>query len=155
MKKILLAIIILTIGGIVHATGPGPLLEHMPSRDISGAPIIYDKDIYLLDVWATWCPPCRRTIPDLINVQKKYASKGVTVIGLSVDTVPDKDLSAFVKKAGINYPIARAGDTLKYLPPVRGIPTMFIVDRNGKILDRYVGYTDMETLSQALDTALQ
>lgn len=93
--------------------------------------------VVVLDIWATWCPPCRAEIPFLVNMQKKYGSKGVTIVGVAVDQ-QKSDVAPFAKKMGINYticPDVRGGVVAdKY--GIRTIPVTYIIDKKGVI--RYV-----------------
>lgn len=155
MKKIVLIILVFVMSIFSFAADKKNLLNYLPEKDIYDQKIIYDKDLYMLDVWATWCPPCRLTTPELIKLQQKYVSKNITVIGLSVDSEGPKVVKAFVKDEKINYPVAMAGDSLKYLPPVRGIPTLFLVNKEGKILKQFIGFTDQDTLAEAIESNLK
>ncbi|MBS3945024.1 MAG: TlpA family protein disulfide reductase, partial [Melioribacter sp.] len=94
----------------------------------------------ILDFWATWCPPCRKGIPDLVELKKKYASKGVEIIGISVDQETKPDVVPFIKEYGINYPIVY-GNTSVYQQygGIRAIPTSFIIDKEGKVVASYEG----------------
>ena len=102
--------------------------------------------VVLLDFWATWCPPCRGSIPELVSLQKKYNDKGLVVLGISLDdprTTTDHYLRAFNQKFRINYAVLRFDrgiikDYFKEETP--SIPTMFIIDREGEIRDRIVGF---------------
>ena len=71
----------------------------------------YQGKIVILDFWATWCGPCRRGIPDLIELKKKYKDKGLEIIGISVDEYSRNtkaQVVPFMKEYGINYPIVYA-----------------------------------------------
>ena len=91
------------------------------------------KNIYVIEFWATWCMPCRMSIPHLSEIQKKYKDKGVVVVGISHEATPT--VETFVKKQkDMDYNVAAdlAGTTYnKYMEGIRGIPHAFIVDRNG------------------------
>jgi len=98
------------------------------------------KKIYLMEFWATWCQPCQKSIPHLIELQKQYESKGVCILGISTEgpeTV--KNFLANLKKNGVNveYPIG-LDDNQKsfkeYMGAQSGIPHIFIIDKNGVIV---------------------
>ncbi len=98
--------------------------------------------VYLIDVWAEWCPPCKGSTPTLIDLHNKYADKGLVVIGINIDTssnVPSaKDYS---EEHGIPYPIL--WDSQGYAVGGKfvqdGIPNFTLVDSQGKILKEHTG----------------
>jgi len=96
--------------------------------------------VVILDFWATWCPPCRKGIPDLIDIKKRYGSKGVEIVGISVDTDTKDEVIPFMKEKGINYPVVYGNQTV-YMQygGIRAIPTSFIIDKEGKIVASYEG----------------
>ncbi len=103
--------------------------------------------IIILDFWATWCPPCKAEIPDFIALQNQYRSSGLVIIGAAIDD-PNK-VANFAKKAGINYIVGLATqDTASIYGGVRGIPTTFVIDREGYIVRQYVGFRPKETFEQ-------
>jgi cytochrome c biogenesis protein CcmG/thiol:disulfide interchange protein DsbE len=95
--------------------------------------------IVLLDFWATWCGPCRRGIPDLIDLQKKYKDD-LVVIGISLDRETKNDVIPFIKEFKINYSVVY-GDAavVKAYGNIQSIPTSFVIDREGKLVDQHVG----------------
>ncbi len=117
--------------------------------DIYGETVNLDDhkgDVVLLDFWATWCPPCKKAIPELINIQSEYESLGLVVLGVSLDEHPktgDRELKSFISKNGINYRVMRYTNELlaDYFgnEPI-AIPTMFVIDREGVIRDKLVGF---------------
>ena len=106
--------------------------------------------VILLNFWATWCPPCRGEIPDFIELAGDYKNSGFEIVGVSLDSSPKK-LSKFVKSSGINYPVMLGNKkiTAKY-GGVRGIPTTFIIDRNGNIANKHVGRVEKTRLEKEL-----
>jgi len=106
----------------------------------------YRGKVVLLDFWATWCPPCRKGIPDLIELKNKFKDEKFEVIGVSVDRETKKDIPAFIKSNGVNYPIVYADDvTITAFGGIEGIPTVFLIDKEGKIASRYVGLNPKDT----------
>jgi cytochrome c biogenesis protein CcmG/thiol:disulfide interchange protein DsbE len=106
----------------------------------------YKGKVVIIDFWATWCPPCRKGIPDLISIQNDYKND-VVIIGISLDSEKTlKDVPGFIKSYGINYPIVFGDDkvTAAY-GGIDGIPTAFIVDKKGNIVDKHVGLVSKDT----------
>ena len=108
----------------------------------------------VVNLWATWCPPCRQEVPDLIALQTKYGEK-VVVLGLSTDEGSPDAVKAFVEKYGINYPVAQVGAEMERLfAGVTALPTSFIIDQDGNIVQKHVGMlnarlTELETRALA------
>lgn len=108
-------------------------------QQFKGSPVI-------LDFWATWCFPCRMSIPELIKIQEEYQDKGLVVLGLSLDDPSQASnayLREFQKEYRINYRILRANrrvltDYFGYDRPA--IPTLFFVDADGRIVNKIVGF---------------
>jgi peroxiredoxin len=106
----------------------------------------YRGKVVLLDFWATWCAPCRLSIPELVELQKKYRDQGVVVLGISMDEpqmFPDMYILAFKEAFKMNYTILRADQkvSMDYFGTASmAIPTLFVINREGKLTDKIVGY---------------
>lgn len=97
----------------------------------------------ILNFFASWCPPCRMEIPDFIDLQKQYGDKGFTMIGVSL--VDAQDSKSFASRMGINYPVlVDDGKVSMLYGPIRSIPTTFIIDKNFKIVKKYIGLRSRE-----------
>lgn len=106
--------------------------------------------VVLVNFWATWCPPCRAEIPDLVALQSKYKDH-LVVIGISEDEEPVDVVRAFVADHKVNYFIAMATPELsKVFRGVAALPTTFVIDRDGRIVAKHIGqldpdHTELET----------
>jgi cytochrome c biogenesis protein CcmG/thiol:disulfide interchange protein DsbE len=111
--------------------------------------------VLLINFFATWCPPCRQEIPDLIKFHDKYGPQGFMVIGISTDQEGAQLLKKFIQKMKINYPVLMAAPNTPYdFGNIIGIPTNFLVDRSGQIVKRYDGYVDRDSLEQVIISLL-
>jgi thiol-disulfide isomerase/thioredoxin len=101
--------------------------------------------VVLVNFWATWCPPCRAEIPDLVKLQDQYRDS-LVVLGISEDEGPVADVKAFAAEHAVNYPIAMTGPELqKVFKGVSALPTTFVIDREGKIQQRHIGMLNAAT----------
>lgn len=117
--------------------------------------------VLVIDLWATWCGPCRNSTPELVSLQKEYGSKGFEVIGLDID--PDSDtpekVKEFADEFDVNYKLAFAERELA-MSLMRGnnIPQSIVVGRDGRIVLHLVGYSATNTpkrLRDAIEQALK
>jgi thiol-disulfide isomerase/thioredoxin len=115
--------------------------------------------IVLVDVWGTWCPPCRMEIPHLIAVHKKYAEQGVEVVGLNYEGGSAEEdgakITEFVKEHGVTYPCLIGDEPTKdQIPDFEGFPTMLFIDRKGQVRLKHVGYTPQAGLEAVIESLL-
>jgi len=96
--------------------------------------------ILLIDFWATWCGPCRESIPHLVHLYKTFRGQGLEVVGLSMDKGDPKTVEQFVRSLDIPYPIAIAPDDIARAYGVNGLPTTILIDKEGKIREKIVGF---------------
>ena len=182
----LVAIGLAACGGAVSETGggdgwPAPVFDEssrpptiqlvadpvtMPSltmQDLDGR-LITTEDlkgkVTIVNFWATWCGPCRAEIPDLIKLQDRYPDQ-LLVIGVSTDEGGVAIVEDFATEYGINYPVVMATPEIRRaFPGVRALPTSFVVDPDGRVVQTHVGLINPGIFEQetrfltALDTMI-
>ena len=105
----------------------------------------YKGKVVVLDFYATWCEPCRAETPHLVQMQRQYAEQGLQVIGLNVGGEDDRDeVPGFAREFGIQYPLGFPDDEFsdQYLSDNQNIPQAFVFDRSGKLVKRFIGYSE-------------
>lgn len=101
----------------------------------------YDRKILVVNFWATWCTPCVYEIPHLNDLYRDFRSKGVEVLGISLDSADREHVLRFTRRHRIRYPVVVGARSLgDDFGGVRAIPTTFIVDQQGEIIKRYDGF---------------
>jgi cytochrome c biogenesis protein CcmG/thiol:disulfide interchange protein DsbE len=111
--------------------------------------------VVIIDFWATWCGPCRIGIPDFIEIQNKYGKEKLMILGINLDQGDLSVVVSFAKVYKINYPILfYTPEVIEAYGGIRGIPTTFIVDREGKIREKLVGYHYKDHFIQMLNKIL-
>lgn len=151
------------IGGVKKITTVEPqdrvALGELAGVDLEGNEIStadFSGNVLVINLWGSWCPPCRKEAPVLRQVSEENADRGVQFIGLLTKDKPAAAL-AFNEKAGITYPSIVDNDGRLQLAfaeslPSQAIPTTWVVDRNGKIAARIVdGDLSANTLSDVID----
>jgi len=126
-----------------QGVAPDFTLKTLDNEDISLSG--FKGKVVLLDFWATWCGPCRESIPHLVQLQKTYQEKGFQVIGLSVDKGDGNAVRKFVKSMDIPYPVAIAPEDVARNYGVSSLPTTLLIDKQGKIRDKIIGFSSAIT----------
>jgi thiol-disulfide isomerase/thioredoxin len=141
------------------SAAPVPALRGKPSpafelSDLGGAkvhPSDFKNKVLLVNFWATWCAPCIVEIPWFIDFQKKYGPQGLQIIGISLDETGAKDVVPFVKKHNMTYPILLGDDKVaQQFGGILGLPTTFIVDKEGKFYSMHRGLVSRENVEEEL-----
>ena len=114
----------------------------------------YKGKVVLLGFWATWCVPCQTEMPRFIDWQNKYGPMGLQVIAVSMDD-DEKAARKFVRRLKVNYPITMATAALaESYGGVLGLPANFIIDREGRIVAKHVGETDLKVIETEIRDGL-
>lgn len=138
----------------VPATGqlgqaPGFALEGMDGKTIDFEQ--YKGKLVLVDFWATWCPPCRRSIPHLAELHTKYSGRGFEVVGISLDNTGKESVASFARDYSIPYTILMGTqETAMKWNIGSGIPVAILVNREGAVVEKIVGYKDTQFWEQKI-----
>jgi thiol-disulfide isomerase/thioredoxin len=114
-------------------------------------------NVKVLNFWATWCAPCIKEIPSFNKLHDKYGSRGVTIVGVSVDEEGKSVVEPFLKtpKGKIGYRVALAKlEDLKPVDVTERIPVTLVYDKAGKLVKRFDGYAEETELEAAIDSAM-
>jgi peroxiredoxin len=131
------------MGGEGVGTEAGMMPPTFTLPDLDGADVTlsdYRGKVVVLDLWATWCPPCREEIPFLVELYEDLKNEGLVVVGVGLDQGGRNTLAPFVDENGITYPILVGNREVQAAYGVTGIPTTFLIGRDGKISAKHVGY---------------
>jgi thiol-disulfide isomerase/thioredoxin len=140
-------------GGSVKLLKERPEIPPFTAPDLDGRPVSLAAlrgKVVLVNFWATWCPPCREEIPDLIALQNKYKDR-LQIIGVSQDSGSLEEVRQFAAGHGMNYPtIMSTPEVEKLFPAIYALPTSFLLDREGHLAQKHIGQlsaslTEMET----------
>lgn len=115
--------------------------------------------VVFVNFWATWCPPCRREIPDIIKLNKDLKEKGsnVVFIGIGLDRGDDavQKLESYINSSKFNYPVVneQTGKLAEAFGGASSIPTTYIISKKGEIVDKIVGMRSYEDFDNAIKMA--
>ncbi len=139
--------ILLAAGAIAFASAAaaawkeGQALPDLSKAGLDGTlPASLKGKVILVDFWASWCPPCKASLPVLDALQKKFKDAGLVVLGISVDDRAE-DMAKFLKDHPVSFPVVRdAVQKLVAEADVSSLPSSFVVDRSGRIRHVHVGF---------------
>ena len=115
-------------------------------RTLDGQEILLSNfrgKVVLLDFWATWCGPCKESIPILVQIYKTHQQKELEVIGMNVDRGDVSSVHRYVKSMDIPYPITITPDEVQRKYGVTGLPTIILLDKQGKVRDKFLGFSSV------------
>ena len=162
MKKLLAMILFLSLLFVMSACN-----KNQKSDSVSNAPVVvsngmeilnterfksvlqqHSGKVVLVNFFGSWCPPCKAETPDFVQVYEKYKDKNkFVIIGIAVDQ-NQSDALQFVKDFNISYPVYQADSSLLSYFQINPIPTSFVFDKDGNLLDSMIGYMSKDIVEQ-------
>ncbi|MCH8556573.1 MAG: TlpA family protein disulfide reductase [Balneolia bacterium] len=127
--------------------------------DMEGNPFTLSEQrgkIVVLNIWATWCPPCREEIPDFMELQAEFQADDVLFLGVSIDQEGWEIVEPFVNEMQINYPqVVDDGTVVDRFGPIMGVPMTFLINREGYVEGYAPGMLHKERLQPILESIIQ
>ncbi len=114
----------------------------------------YLDKIVILDLFATWCPPCKHEIPIFVELQKTYQDS-LIIVGLSYDQTTGDKVKSFMEKLKINYPVYWGSQEIAKQVGLRGIPHTLVLDQEGRIVGNYIGFRPKEVFEADIKKLLK
>ena len=109
----------------------------------------------VVNFWATWCGPCKIEMPWLVDLQNRYASQGLVILGISVDEGSSDKIASFAKEMNVNYTVLRTTDEVSDLyGGIDGLPTTFYVGRDGVVIEQAAGLVSKDVIENEIKAAL-
>jgi thiol-disulfide isomerase/thioredoxin len=129
----------------------------LQAQDLLGKPITKENwggKVVLVNFWATWCPPCREEIPELLELEKEYKGQ-LQIVGISEDDDPPEKVMKFAQKQGMTYPIVMATqEMIDAYGGVPALPTSFLIDTQGRVVQKHSGLYPIESYRQEIRSLL-
>lgn len=151
-----LFILVLSFGVFAQAPAKAPPLR---LRNLAGHTFRLDHykgKVVLVNFWATWCPPCRTEIPELIRWQREYRNRGLQVIGITYPPQRRSEVLRFIRKTRVNYPVAMGTKATKLLfTPSETLPITFVIDSEGNMRNVIEGVVFQDEFDQKIKPLLR
>lgn len=141
----MLVIVTLLPAQLLAALRVGQTAPNFKVITTSGQPVSLDNYrgyVLAMDFFTTWCPPCKASIPHLVEMNRKYGKQGLQILGQSMDEDGERAVKAFIAEYRINYPVALAPEQIQLDYGIVSVPVMYIIDKKGKVAEVYRGFSD-------------
>jgi cytochrome c biogenesis protein CcmG/thiol:disulfide interchange protein DsbE len=152
---IVVGLISLTSFGTIAQPQPAPALELRNVKGENFQLADYKGKVVLVNFWATWCPPCRTEIPELVKWQREYRSRGLQVIGITYPPQTHSEVQRFIRKAKVNYPVALGTEATKLLfTSSENLPLTVVINSEGSVQDVIEGVVFPEEFEEKIKPLL-
>jgi peroxiredoxin len=151
-RKLAVRTALVAVAGLLFAAQPAHAILQKGDKappikmvTTSGQPITlnnYKGYVLVMDFFATWCIPCKESIPHLNSLNRKYSKQGLQILGVSVDEGNDREVKSFIADRKISYPVAIADEDLQTEYGLRSIPTVYVINKKGMVAEKFQGYSD-------------
>ncbi|HWN09887.1 MAG TPA: TlpA disulfide reductase family protein [Pyrinomonadaceae bacterium] len=152
---LILIFVLLPVAAVAQSRRP----RELNLRDINGRQIRLSQfrgNVVLINFWATWCPPCRAEIPDLVRLQREFRNHGLRVIGVTYPPQKLSEVRQFVRKTKINYPVALGTkETKLQFTSSETMPMTIVIGRDGTVQDIIEGILLPEEIEQKIKPLLK
>jgi peroxiredoxin len=122
---------------------PGFKVPSFTLPDINGKEVSLSDQrgkVVLVNVWATWCPPCRREMPSMQRLYEKFKGKNFEILAVSIDSEGREAVEPFMRKMNLTFPaLLDPGETIRSLYGITGVPESFIIDQQGILVEKIIG----------------
>jgi peroxiredoxin len=162
-KRFVLRTLPLAVAGLLLFTQPAAAIlqkgDKAPAIKLvttSGQPVTlanYKGYVLVMDFFATWCIPCKESIPHMNSLNRKYSKQGLQILGVSVDEGGVREVKNFIADRKIAYPVAIAGEDLQTEYGLRSIPTIYVINKKGIVAEKFQGYSDQT--GRAMEDAIK
>lgn len=133
---------------------PGATGDTVSAMDIIRTVGSAEGRVVIVNFWATWCPPCRREIPELNHLRGQYSPEDVLLMGISVDE-DEAAYTDFVAEQDFTYPVRRAEQSVPRFFRISGIPRVMVYDTAGKLVVNHEGMVTADQLGEVVDSLLE
>ena len=122
---------------------PGLKVPDFTFPDINGKVVSLSDHrgkVVLVNVWATWCPPCRQEMPSMQSLYEKFKGENFEILAVSIDSEGRKAVAPFMRKMSLTFPaLLDPGETIRPLYGITGVPESFIIDKQGILVEKIIG----------------